>query len=606
MRDRILQEADQDKSKQKALRLMCQEDILAYINLFVWQYNPKKKGWKVGPFITWDFQEEALMARPETWDGNPDRPEKGILWCFEHDRTVVVEKSREMGASWLFLIFQDWLGLFHEHTQCLNISKSADAVDCKSPDSLFWKLRFMHQHLPGWLRGEIVEQQMYMEYKTTKSHNTGEASTGRAGVGGRAAVIFIDEFPQIKEDAEVRQRTAGTADCRFFNGTHLGTDTEFYRLTTSPEIVKIQMHWTQHPDKKPGLYRYDPLKNQIEVLDKTYKYDDDFEFVYDTAPTGGPYPGIRSPWYDRKCKDIGSKRGVAQELDINPEGSVSQFIHNPQMVLNLIATYCRTEDWLGRALYDRENGRPLGLAKDASGPLRLWMHLRPDGTPPRGLYKIGVDLSTGTGRTNSCLSIVLGTTGEKIGELATPFVQPGEMALLAVSLCWLFKTEDGDGAQLAWEKAGPGIVFGQKVFELGYGNVYNPMVTRGRKAWGPLLPTAGWGSTPDNKRVLLEEYRSALEKRQFLNHSEAALKEFFKFKYTKEGRVVHTEEESRDEPSGAKTNHGDRVIADALAWLLTKPYWNVEKKEKEKETPVLSLAWRRQLWEREREEVYDR
>lgn len=607
-RVRVLELADKDRSYQRALRLACKEDILFYINLFVWQFNPKKKGGRqIGPFITWDYQEDALLARPETWDGDHNRPEKGILWCYEHDRTAVIEKSREMGASWLFLIFQDWLALFHDHTQTLNISKSADAVDCKSPDSLFWKLRFMHSKLPGWLRGDIIEQNMYMEYKKTGSYATGEASTGRAGVGGRAAVIFIDEFSQIKEDNEVRTRTAGTADCRFFNGTHLGTDTEFYRLTNSPEIVKIVMHWSQHPDKKKGLYRYDPMTNKIVVLDKKYEYEPDFEFVKDVSPVGGPYPGLRSPWYDWKCKDIGGKRGVAMELDINPEGSVSQFIDNPLMLLNLIATYCRPADWVGKILYDRNTGRPSGLEKDARGHLQLWCHL-PEGKPAPGIYKIGCDLSSGTGRTNSCISIVLATTGEKIGEYVNPFILPDQIAYIAVALCWLFKTHDGEGAQLLWEKAGPGAVFGMKVLELGYRNVYHVSEATIARKRPYVAEYAGWCPTPELKRVLLEDYRAALQSRQFLNHSELALKEFFQFKYLRNGTVEHSGEESRDEPSGARGNHGDRVIADALAWKLSKQCWAVTKKTEEKTAPVLSLAWRRELWERERnpdeEKVY--
>ncbi len=605
LRHRLLTEADGNRQKQRALRLACKEDILFYINTFVWQFNPKKKGEQVGPFITWDYQEDALMARPETWDGDLNRPEKGILWCFEHDRTAVIEKSREMGASWLFLIFQDWLCLFHEYTQTLNISRSADAVDCKSPDSLFWKLRFMHARLPGWLRGEIVEQSMYMEYKESRSWATGEASTGRAGVGGRAAVIFVDEFSQIKEDTEVRQRTANTADCRFFNGTHLGTETEFYRLTDSPEIVKIVMHWSQHPDKKKGLYKFDPVTNKIVVLDTSYEFPADYQFVYEALPAGGPYPGLRSPWYDWKCGDIGSNRGVAMELDINPEGSVSQFISKPEQLVSLIRTYCRSADWRGKVMYDPDTGRPAGLVQDSAGPLSLWLLPRPDGGMPRGLYKIGSDLSSGVGATNSCLSIVLATTGEKIGEYVTPFVLPDQMAYLAIALGWLFKTEAGEGAQIVWEKRGPGTVYGNKLVELGYGNIYRVLRASRKLQFSDTEP--GWNPTVDNKRVLLEDYRAALLSRQFLNRSEVALREFFQFKYQRDGSVVHSGEESRDEPSGARANHGDRVIADALAWMLSKPCWAVAKKTELKEAPILSLAWRREMWaekNREKEDAY--
>lgn len=341
-RARLLRLAKGSPKNQKALREACRQDILFFILCFVFQFNPKKKPEdRIGPFIPWDFQEEALLSRPET------NGKKGILWCYENSQSAVVEKSREMGASWLFLIFQDWLSLFFEYTQTLNISRSADAVDCKSPDSLFWKLRFMHERLPDWLKGEIVEEKMYFEYKRTHSITTGEASTGRAGVGGRASTIFIDEFPQIKEAVEVRQRTANTADVRFFNGTHQGVDTEFYRLTQTPEIVKIVMHWTQHPEKKVGLYRFDKEANKVEYLDKAHHFPVEFNFVMDGSPTGGPWPGVRSPWYDWKSKEIGSARGVAMELDINPTGSVSQFF-DPLMISVLSSTYACRPYWEDR------------------------------------------------------------------------------------------------------------------------------------------------------------------------------------------------------------------------------------------------------------------
>ena len=295
---------------------ICRNDLIFWIACFAWQFNPKKKGVDaVGPFIPWDFQIEGFLSRPDT------HGKKGILWAYENDRPMVVEKSRELGASWCFLLFQVWLCLFQKHVQCLNISKSADAVDDKSPDSLFWKIRHIHEHLPDWMKGEIVQEKFYFGYRKTKSHNTGVASTGRAGVGGRASVIFIDEFSQIKEATEVRQRTAGTSDCRFFNGTHLGVGTEFYNLTASPEFPKLVWHWSQHPEKKKGLYHYDQVTNKVAALDKTYQYPPDFKFVTDGLPTGGPFPGLRSPWYDWKVIDIGNPRGVAMELDIDPKGA---------------------------------------------------------------------------------------------------------------------------------------------------------------------------------------------------------------------------------------------------------------------------------------------
>ncbi len=316
---KVLKQCAIDPEFRRGIMEMCRQDIVFWIDLFVWQSNPLKKGLEahlaVGPFVTWDFQVAVLLDRPETTG------KQGIIWVYENNKTAVVQKSREMGASWLFLIFQLWLCLFHKYSESLNISRNEKMVDSNSTSSLFWKIRYMHRWLPEWMTGEIDDTKMNIAYTDRESCIAGEPSTAAAGVGGRAGTAFVDEFPRIKEDSAVRAGTASTASCRFFNGTHQGTGTEFYNLTITPEIVQIFMHWTQHPEKKRGMYRFNQATNQVEIIDKSYVFPEDFVFVCNGKPTGGYAPGVRSPWYDQKCIEIGSDREVAQELDINATGS---------------------------------------------------------------------------------------------------------------------------------------------------------------------------------------------------------------------------------------------------------------------------------------------
>lgn len=576
---------------QRGFWLLFQRDLVAYINLCVWQFNPLKKTGRIGPFITWDFQEEILLARPDNEYGF-----KGILWTYENDKTTVCEKSREMGFSWLFLIFQDWLCLFQENVQALNISRSTDAVDSKSANSLFWKIRFMHQHLPAWLRGEIEELKLFFGFKRTGSEIAGEASTGRAGVGGRATVIFVDEFSQIREDVEVRQRTASTADCRFFNGTHIGMGTEFYRLTKEPEINKIVAHWSRHPEKRKGLYQVDD-KGRVTLLDQSLDLTG-YDFVLDGSPTGGPRPGVRSPWYDRKVQDIGQARGVAMELDIDPAGSVSQ-VFDPLLIYSLVREYCCEPYWEGDLLHD--HGRPIKLVQRKGGKLRLWVHLQA-GRPPFGRYGAGADTATGIGATPSCLTIGSADTGDKVAEYADATIAPRDFADLAVALCWLFKDQEGTGARLCWEAHGPGENFGQKVAELGYGHIYyrEPEVPSARLARGAV---PGWAHTPNSIAAVIGSYLAALRERRFLNRSKLALLECLLFKYDEQGSITHAQAKSKDDPSGARVNHADRVIADALAWKMMDALGTLVAEPPAPKGPaILSLEWRRQ-WHREQQEM---
>ena len=606
-RKKILAAAAADARIQRGLKEMCRRDMLFYVNVFGWQFDPTKKGSRrVGPFITWPFQDRILLDRPETTG------RKGILWCYENDRSGVCEKSREMGATWWFLFTEDWLCLFHQYVQALNISRSADAVDSKTKNSLFTKIRFMHEHLPEWLKGDVLEEKMFIEYQDTHSELAGEASTGRSGVGGRGSLILIDEFAEIKEDVEVRQKTASTGNCRFFISTHLGTGTEFYELTTDDSFVKFRMHWTQHPDKNKGLYSYDTVENKLvfwrydektdEIVESPNKYDypADFEFLMDGTPTGGFRPGIRSPWYDWKCKDIGSARGVAMQLDINPLGSVSQF-YNPLMIKRLKAK-CEPPTFIGYAKFDKDTAEFLGFEEAPGGPLRMWLNLR-DGLPPNSRYGGGADVSSGTGCTPSCLSIADARTGKKIFEFADANIEPKEFGVFSVCMCKLFCDEDGNGTFLAWENMGPGGVYGRKIWEeLRYYNVY--CKTSESQFRQKVSDRPGWTPQKDNKRILHEDYRAALNTGAFMNPSERALDECLSFKYTSNGEVEHSQY-IQTEDMASRENHSDIAIADALCYKMIKGEVErrINDKVVEEDIPEPgSGAWREWLAEEEREE----
>lgn len=598
-----LRRGQQNRRVRESLIDACKHDILFYTNLFVWQYNPKRLGAEVGPFWTWPFQDKAFPQ---------------IVGCIEDQVNQVCQKSREMGLSWMYLIVADWLCRFHPHKQVLLISRSAEAVESESPNSLFWKVDFLHDHLPEWLHQpeNFRNRVMYRGYPSGSSI-TGEASTGRAGVGGRATAIFIDEFPQIRDDWEVLHRTSDTADCRFVNGTHLGTGTAFFKLCNDKAAFpprtwrRLLVHWTEHPLKAKGLYRYNDQTNLIETIDKSYVFPPDFEFVRRPAPTGGPFPGIRSPWYDKACEAKGNNsRAIAMDLDVDPQGSSSQ-VFNALTLASLKRQHCVGPYWEGDLKFNPVTGEPVSppvLVKQEGGPLRLWLY--PEGNRVRrGKYKIGADLSTGNGATNSCLAIIDAELSEKVGSYTTPNLKPDKIALVGLALCQIFQDHYKEGAELIWECPGPGLDFSDVVIKSGYRHVYWRKVNKGN---GPRIYekdspdlTPGWYQSPDGKRFLVSNYCTALEDGKYLTREEEELRECLDFRWAADGRTLeHALEESKDDPSGARLNHGDRVIATALAWHLASDSERFRPKEQEEETgpPPGSLAWRRALGEYRQEE----
>lgn len=580
-RRKLLDLCRHDREAQAAVIYACKNDFLAFTNLFILQFNPLSKTEidRMGPFITWPYQEKILMMEPPVG--------KGILWCYEKDRTVVVEKSRDMGASWLFLIFQVWLCLFHDSVQALNISKSADAVDSKSKNSLFQKIRFILKHLPDWLKGQVEDTKLHFGSSRTSSEITGEASTGRAGTGGRATVIFIDEFSKIKEDTQVRTGTASVADCRFFNGTHEGVQTEFYNLTEAAktgEVVKIQMHWTRHPRKnrqmysweaemgRPRYWKYDEEYDElVETRNPVNPFPEDYPWNRTTAPAGGPHPGIRSVWYDTKSVEIGGPREVAMELDINPTGAASQF-YDP-LTIRRLRLAVREPMWTGDIIYDSDTAKPRKLDPHQSGPLSLWLApgLTAAGhlchvTPSK--YVIGADLGTGSGATPSCLSIFDCVRGHKVGSYVEFWKDAKQMAWIAVALGYLFHDSSGEGARLAWETPGPGLAFGTEVLnEINYRRIHwkEEIFKDG------LYPTdtPGWCATSGTKRSLHMEYRAALQADEFVNFDDLALEETLSYVYAG-GSIEHSSAKKNRDAAAEGVNHGDRVVADALAWMMAK------------------------------------
>ncbi len=574
-----------DAGLRKAIMAVCEQDVLFWINSFVWQHNPRKKKYdaEVGPFITWDFQDEAV---------------KVILWHIAEDEDLLIEKSREMGASWLCLLVMDWLALFHHNKKFLCVSHSEDAVDRPDdPDSLFWKVQFVHENLPAWM-GQPRKRKMGFAYKRTRSAVNGAATTVRSGVGGRATAVFLDEFSKQRDDHAILGHTADTG-CRIFNGTHYGVGTAFFGLTQRPDLHKLQLHWSQHPDKRKGLYRYNPSLGRVEVLDHGYAFPADYHFVMDGTPTGGPFPGLRSPWYDRECRRRANSRDVAMHLDIDPRGSAEQFF-DPLKIRVLQETHCCSPFWEGDVVYDPDTGKPIRLERRDGGPLKLWLHLRPeDGRPQPDFFTGGADTATGTGATPSCLSLVRVKTGEKVGEYTNSRIEPKEFAKVAFALCWLFKDPDGQGAFFAWEMQGPGETFGLALTDLGYRNVYyrrDEFVLHPQQSAKP-----GWYPAPNNKDFLLREYRSALEDGQFINRSKSALAECLDFRYNSRGNVEHGGQQTGD-LSGSRVNHGDHVIADALAWKMAKNRQSRPADDVDPKTPPGSLLWRREYRDGARKE----
>ena len=97
-REDIINRAATDEVFAAAVRKMCSEDILFYINVMCWTYNPKDNADcpKI-PFITYEYQDEAILK---------------LLTAIHEGYDVAWPKSRTMGASWMAITVFEWLWHF--------------------------------------------------------------------------------------------------------------------------------------------------------------------------------------------------------------------------------------------------------------------------------------------------------------------------------------------------------------------------------------------------------------------------------------------------------------------------------------------------------------
>lgn len=563
----LIKQGFSDPEAAHDLAVMCSRDLLFYINSFVWAYDPREaEGRRVMPFITFTGQDRILEE----------------LFCgITEGHDVGVEKSRDMGLTWLCLLAFEHQWHFRDLVSFMLLSRKERLVDAtEDPDSLFWRLDFIHKKTPNWLLPTIQRSKLHMFNVSNGSMMDGEATTGDMTRGGKRTGTLLDEFASVLDGYAALSATRDATRCRVFNSTHKGQGTAHYDIMQRPKMVRITYHWTQSPAKRAGAYLWrevegSPEELELVKLDPSYTYPPDFEFVKDI-------PGkVRSPYYDIECDRAAHPMEIAQELDIDTLGSDYQFFD--QATLDKIESEVVMPPFsIGDMDFDRLTMQVAGFVDKGRGPMTLWVLTDPNGRLlGKDEYVVGADVSAGTGASNSCLSVAKRGTGEKIAEWADPNIPPDRFAQMAVAVAkW------ANNALLIWEANGPGRIFGDRVVELGYENIY--LRSREGRLTRKILPIPGWHSTVETKLALLGDYRRVLGV-EFINRSKAAIAECRQYVFLSSGRVEHTRQAHTPDPSGARANHGDRVIADALCWRGMKEAGKLDRpKGREPTHPCLA------------------
>lgn len=205
--------------------------------------NAEKKLPTVIPFSLFSIQRDFLDFVMERWRGS----ENGLI-----------EKSRDMGVSWLAMALSCYMCLFHRGIAIGFGSRKEEYVDKSGdPKSLFHKGRAFMQYLPREFRGDWTakknSQHMLMSFPETESSIGGEAGDN-IGRGGRTAIYFVDEAAFLERPLLVEASLSANTNCRIDMSSVNGSNNPFAEKAHGGKVKKLSMHWRRDPRKDDAWY----------------------------------------------------------------------------------------------------------------------------------------------------------------------------------------------------------------------------------------------------------------------------------------------------------------------------------------------------------------
>lgn len=230
-------------------------------------FDPRlaEKGMRtVVPFILFPKQREFLDWARKRWISREDG---------------IVEKSRDMGVSWLTCAMSVCMFLFIPGTVVGMGSRKELYVDGGSnPASLFWKVRQMIELLPmefqpdGW---DSAKHAPFMRIQNPENESmiVGEAGDN-VGRGNRTSLYIVDEAAFFERAEAVEAALSQTTNCRLWISTPNGAGNPFYRRAHDGRTKKFIFDWRDDPRKDEKWYEkqrqnLDPVVLAQEV-DRSY------------------------------------------------------------------------------------------------------------------------------------------------------------------------------------------------------------------------------------------------------------------------------------------------------------------------------------------------
>lgn len=356
----LLNKLRADRQMLAAFRVHYRHSPADFINDWGVTYDPRNID--VGlpaivPFVLFPRQRECVQDIYASWIAR---------------KPLLIEKSRDVGLSWLVIGFGVSMCLFHRGFSVGYGSRKEEYVDSATkPRALLWKARAFLRHLPKEFRGGWNEARdsahMRIVIPENESFIGGEAGDN-IGRGDRTSAYFVDEAAHLERAKLVEASLSATTNCRIDLSSVNGMGTAFAEKRHSGRIKVFIFDWRDDPRKDDAWYAQQQL--DLDPITIAQEIDRNYNAAVENIIIPGEWVASAIDAHIKlKIKPTGAKTAA---LDVADEGKdKNAFAGRHGIVLRDLM------QWSGkgsdpfetteRAFLECDKGEYLGFDYDADG-----------------------------------------------------------------------------------------------------------------------------------------------------------------------------------------------------------------------------------------------
>lgn len=234
-------------------------------------YDPRNAGKgipPVMPFVLFEKQKELILF---------------LLALITEDDDGLVEKCRDMGATWVCAGFSVWLWLFRPGAAVGWGSRKELLVDrIGDPDSIFEKIRMMIRYLPDFFMPVGFNEDEHLNHMKCLNPETGATITGEAGDnigrGGRKLMYFKDESAHYERPQLIEAALGDNTNVQVDISSVNGAGNVFFKKRHSGLTKIFIMDWRDHPAKSQAWYDKRKAKAESEGLEHLFAQEVDRDY----------------------------------------------------------------------------------------------------------------------------------------------------------------------------------------------------------------------------------------------------------------------------------------------------------------------------------------